>query len=256
MQIVDPNRDGKVFALVYGGSGTGKTHLIGTLGELGTVLVIDVDKGYKTLVSPKVPGITNQMRDNITIVSFDAFTDLTEAANLAIKNDPVAWSKLLKITVDKPFDWIVWDTWSELQWNMMQELRKRENLLSGDLGKKLEFRKNVGIQHWGMMTDLNKLAIETLRHATKDLQVVNQVFVMQEKVSKNDELSVVEKGPAIHGQMMTEMPSYFDIVIRTTVTPTGYTATTKHKAGWPAKSRVGEGKDYTNPTMKAILEVA
>lgn len=258
MQVVDPNIDSKVFALIYGGSGTGKTHLVGTLGELGTVLVIDVDNGYKTLTSPGVPGITQKMRDNIVIVSFDKFDDLTQAANLTIANDPVQWSKVLGIKITKPFDWIVWDTWSELQWKMLQELRKNESLLSGNMGKKLEFRKNIGIQHWGMMTDLNKLAIETLREATKQHQKVNQVFVMQEKVSKNEDLGTVEKGPAIHGQMMTEMPSYFDIVVRTTAAgATGvYSATTKHKAGWPAKSRIGAGKDYTDPTMKKILEVA
>ena len=38
-----------VFALVYGASGTGKTHLMGTLGELGEVLIIDIDQGIKTL---------------------------------------------------------------------------------------------------------------------------------------------------------------------------------------------------------------
>ena len=51
MNIIDlnaPDND-PIFALVYGASGTGKTHLMGTLGELGRVLIIDIDQGIKTL---------------------------------------------------------------------------------------------------------------------------------------------------------------------------------------------------------------
>ena len=263
MQVIDPSVDfGTTFALLYGGSGTGKTHLIGTLGEIGYVLVIDVDQGYKTLTSPKVPGITEKMRDNIVIVSFDQFKDLNEAFHLVEKNDPVAWTKAFhrngvpeeaQIQIERKFDWIVWDTWSELQWSMMQELRKNEGLLSSNLGKDIDFRKNVQIQHWGMLTDLNKLAIEQLRTCTKN-RVVNQVFVMQEKIDKNETLGTVEKGPMIHGKMTGEMPSYFDEVIRTYTSPTGdFYATTIRKAGWPAKTRKGEGKEYKNPTAKEIF---
>ena len=68
MQVIDKNVtvNDKIFALVYGGSGTGKTHLTGTLGELGRVLVIDIDQGYKTIVN--APDITPKMKDNITII--------------------------------------------------------------------------------------------------------------------------------------------------------------------------------------------
>lgn len=265
MQVIDPRAtNNMIFALVYGGSGTGKTHLIGTLGALGRVLVIDVDQGYQTLTNIKVPGITQAMRNNITIVSFDQFTDLNQAYHLTEKNDPVEWTKAFRVrgvdedqqtVIDKPFDWIVWDTWSELQWYMMQQLRKNEQLLSPNMGKEIDFRKNVQIQHWGMLTDLNKLAIEQLRDCTQR-RVVNQVFTMQEKIDKNDDLGTVEKGPAIHGKMMGEMPAYFDIVVHTYTNPNGtFGATTKRKANWPAKTRRGEGQDYDNPTAKAVFEL-
>lgn len=261
MQVIDPSIDsGKVFALGYGGSGTGKTHFAGTLGDLGYVLVIDIDKGYKTLTKPNVPGITQKMRDNLVICSFDQFKDLDTAAHLVADNDPIKWSKALstkdhQVEIKKSFDWIVWDTWSELQWTMSQQLRKQEGLLSGDMGSKIEFRKNIGIQHWGMLTDLNKLAIEQLRDITYD-GGPNQLFFMQEKIDKNDELGVVEKGPAIHGKMVGEMPTYFDIVFHTATDAVGnFTATTKRKGGWPAKTRLGEGKEYKNPTAKQLFEL-
>lgn len=259
MQVIDPSVDsGKCFALGYGGSGTGKTHLAGTLGDIGYTLIIDADKGYKTLVKPNVPGITQKMRDNLVICSVEQFRDLDTAYQLIVDNDPDRWSRVLsgknrQVTISKPFDWVVWDTWSEMQWTMLQELRKKEGLLSGNMGKTIEFRKNIGIQHWGMLTDLNKLAIEQLRDCTYS-GGVNQLFLMQEKIDKNDDLGTLEKGPAIHGKMMGEMPTYFDIVFHTSTDAVGnFMATTKRKAGWPAKTRLGEGQEYKNPTAKEVL---
>lgn len=247
MNVIDLNGpvSDPIFALVYGPSGSGKTHLIGTLGELGTVLVIDIDKGFKTLKNAKALA---PYRDNITVCSFDAFTDLNDAAQLIEKNDPEAWNKKFKTPglITKPFDWVVWDTWSELQWNMLQELRKKENLAS----TKLDFRKNIQIQHWGMMTDLNKLAVEQLRECKK----CNQVFTMQETMMKDDVSGQIHGGPAIHGKMVQEMPAFFDVVVHTGTNLAGaFTATTKKKGTWAAKTRLGEGKEYTDPRAKEIF---
>ena len=248
MQIIDMQKDvnEKIFALVYGGSGTGKTHLMGTLGELGRVLVIDIDKGYKTIVN--APDITKQMKDNIVVSTFDQFGDLDKAFKLIVKNDPKEWSKVLGATIEHPFDWIVWDTWSEIQWSMMQQLRKNEGL-GLSVGKDIDFRKNVQIQHWGALTDLNKLAIEQLKGLP-----VNQIFTMQEKVDKNEITGEVIKGPAIHGKMTAEMPAFFDVVVHTYADMSGkFCATTLPKQKWPAKTRLGVGKDYVNPTAKQIF---
>lgn len=248
MQVIDKDSHvaDKIFALVYGGSGTGKTHLMGTLGELGRVLIIDIDQGYKTIV--RAPDITQAMKDNITITTFDQFGDLDKAFKLIQKNNPTEWSKALGAQIDKPFEWIVWDTWSEIQWAMMQQLRKQESLVVA-AGKDIDFRKNVLIQHWGMMTDLNKLAIEQLKGLP-----VHQVFTMQEKVDKNELTQEVIKGPAIHGKMTSEMPAYFDVVVHTYADLQGkFCATTLPKQKWPAKTRLGVGKDYVNPTAKQIF---
>lgn len=252
MKVIDPNASvtDSVFALVYGGSGTGKTHLMGTVGELGETLIIDIDKGYKTIVT--APTISKAMKDNITITTFDKFGDLDTAYKLVEANDPARWSKLLGCEVKIPFKWIVWDTWSEMQWFMMQELRKNEQLLSPNMGRDINFRKNVGIQHWGMLTDLNKLAVQALRDCTK----VNQIFTMQEKMEKDDDFGTIIAGPAIHGKMVQEMPAFFDIVVRTSTAPDGsFLATTKRKGAWPAKSRLAVGQDFKNPTAKQLFTV-
>ena len=234
-----------IFALVYGASGTGKTHLMGTLGELGEVLVIDIDQGIKTLRN--APDLVEaHYNDNITVVSFDQFKDLDEAYKLVNSNDPKMWSRKLGIQIDKPFDWIAWDTWSELQWYMMEELRSKDSDMKGN---GLSFRKNVQLQHWGQLTDLNKLAVQQLR-ACK----VNQVFTMQEKLDKDEISGVIYGGPAIHGKMVQEMPAYFDVVVHTYTDLQGqYCATTKSKGKWPGKTRLGVGQEFKNPTAKQLF---
>ena len=247
MQVIDlkaPDND-PIFALVYGASGTGKTHLMGTIGELGRVLIIDIDQGIKTLRNApdlKKAGYT----DNITVVSFDKFRDLDEAYKLVAANDPKQWSKKFGVEIAQPFDWIVWDTWSELQWYMLEELRSKDSEMKGN---GLNFRKNVQIQHWGAVTDLNKLAVESLRSCK-----VNQVFTMQEKLDKDELTGVVYGGPSIHGKMVQEMPTYFDIVVHTyTDLSGGYCATNKAKGKWPGKTRLGVGQDFKNPTAKMLF---
>ena len=247
MQVIDlntPDTD-PVFALVYGASGTGKTHLMGTLGELGRVLIIDIDQGIKTL--RHAPDLLKaKWNANITVVSFDKFKDLDEAYKLVAANDPKQWSKKFGVEIAQPFDWIVWDTWSELQWYMLEELRSKDSEMKGN---GLNFRKNVQIQHWGAVTDLNKLAVESLRSCK-----VNQVFTMQEKLEKDELTGVVYGGPSIHGKMVQEMPTYFDIVVHTYTDLSGnYCATNKAKGKWPGKTRLGVGQDYKNPTAKMLF---
>lgn len=253
MNVIDLSTkgNGRTFALVYGASGTGKTHLMGTLGELGKVLVIDIDQGTKTLQNAKDLN-SKSWTDNITAISFDVFKDLNQVAQLVSSNDPAKWNKSLGLTegmpsyITEPFDWVVWDTWSEIQWYMLEELRSKDPEMKG---RGLDFRKNVQIQHWGMMTDLNKLSVQELRKCS-----VNQVFTMQEKIDKDEVSGMVYGGPAIHGKMVQEMPAFFDVVVHTYTDLAGnFCATTKSKGRFPGKSRLGDGIDIKNPTAKQIL---
>ena len=91
MNVVDfENKgQGRVFGLVYGGSGTGKTHLMGTVAELGRVLLIDIDQGYLTI---KNAADLKKHHPNITVCSFDKFEDLDAAYKLVFANDPAKWN--------------------------------------------------------------------------------------------------------------------------------------------------------------------
>ena len=90
MQIINlsDKKNDPIFALVYGASGTGKTHLMGTVGALGRVLLIDVDQGVKTI---QYAAGMDKYTSNIVAVSFDQFKDLDEAYKLVNANDPCSW---------------------------------------------------------------------------------------------------------------------------------------------------------------------
>lgn len=237
----------KIFALIYGGSGTGKTELIGTLGELGKVLIVDIDKGYKTL---KYSQRVKPFASNLFVVSFDDFKDLDSLYKLVCDNDPVRWKR--SIGIEERFDWIVLDTWSEMQWSMSEKLRKDKSLL----GTGLDYRANLQIQHWGQITDLNKLAVESFRGCTEATakNPVNIVMTMQETMSKDEISGAVFGGPAIHGKLVNEMPAYFDIVVHTSVDVQGnFIASTKPKGKWPAKTRIKTIAEYKNAYAKDIF---
>ena len=248
MKVIDlkaPNED-PIFALAYGDSGSGKTHLAGTLGELGNVLICEVDQGQKTLMF--APDLA-KARDNITVCTFDKFKDLDNAYKYVSDNNPDKWNSLFGQEVcTKPYDWFVWDTWSELQWNMLEELRSKDSEMKGT---GINFRKNLQIQHWGMMTDLNKLAIEQFR----DCKKINQLFLMQQTMMKDELSGQVFGGPAIHGKLVQEIPVYFDVVIRTYVNMAGkFCATTKPIGKCTAKTRLGIGQEFVDPKAKEVFK--
>lgn len=244
MHLIQPNK--KLFALIYGMSGTGKTHLAATYclwHPDEPVLLIDADQGSATLEAKEFKDLKN-----LFVVSFDLFKDLDECYNLCKVNTVESWTKAipeLKGKLTKPFVCIIWDTWTEVQWVLSTELRRKNRLL----GTGLNYRDNIQLQHWGQLTDLNKMSVA----AFKELPI-ECLFLMQAEVREDPVTNSMVKGPAIHGKLVNELPAMFTTVIYTYNTPTGgWKATTIPKLGWPAKVRGRQGKDIENPTLKELL---
>lgn len=244
MQLIQPNK--KIFALIYGQSGSGKTHLAATyclMNPDDPVILIDADQGSETLEAKEFKNC-----DNLFVVSFDAFQDLDQIYSLCEKNTVEGWCKAipeLEGKLKKPFKCIIWDTWTEVQWILSAELRKKNGLL----GKGLNYRNNLQLQHWGQLTDLNKLAISSFKELPMEC-----LFLAQAGTKEDANTGAIIKGPAIHGKLVQEMPAYFTTVIYTYNTVKGgWGATTLSKQGWPAKVRGRAGKDIENPTLKELL---
>lgn len=245
MKFIKPNT--KLFALIYGMSGTGKTHLAATYCRLypeEPVLLIDVDQGSATLNATDLQDI-----NNLFAVSFDSFKDLNDVYELCKANTVEKWCEAipeLKGLLNKPFRCIIWDTWSEMQWKMSSELRTKNKLL----GKGLNFRDNIQLQHWGQLTDLNKLSVAAFKELDMDC-----LFLMQAEVKEDATTNALVKGPAIHGKLVTELPAMFTTVIYTYTNPKGiWCATTLPKLGWIAKVRGFDGRDLELPTLEKLLK--
>lgn len=237
----------KLFGLIYGMSGTGKTHLAATYCRLypeDPVLLIDVDQGSATLKAKDLADIKN-----LFVVSFDDFKDLNNAYELCRDNTVEKWCAAIpemEGLLTKPFRCIIWDTWSEMQWEMSSELRTKNKLM----GKGLTFRDNIQLQHWGQLTDLNKLSVAAFKELPIDC-----LFLMQAAIKEDATTGQIIKGPAIHGKLVTELPALFTTVIYTYTNPRGtWCATTLPKLGWIAKVRGLEGKDIELPTMEKLLK--
>lgn len=246
MKLVGPNK--KVFMLIYGQSGSGKTHLAATYCWMhpdDNVFLIDCDQGTETLEAKEFVKTT----PNLYVIGLEQFKDLNQLYELCEKNTVEGWIKAIPELktqgLAKPFKCGIFDTWTEMQWMFMQELRARV----GRAGKGLDFRQNIEIQHWQQMTDLNHKSVLAFKELPMDF-----IFNAQQATNKDELTGQVIKGPAIHGKLVAEMPGWFNAVIYTYNTPSGgWKATTQTKLGWPAKIRGKQGKDLENPTLEALL---
>lgn len=246
MRVIDLDNlsDLNLNLLLYGEPGCGKTRFLGSVGEVMYTLGVDVDKGFKTLRL-----VPQEWRDNIVPVQFDDFKDLDKLYQLASDNDPDKWSKALGTTIEKPFEAIAIDTWSELNWYVKEEKRR---LLGKDGKGKLTWRENIQIQDWGSILDLNNLAVKEFC----DLPITF-VNLMHEVINQDDVTKIIKGTPAINGKFAAEIGKYFDVLGHMSVTPQGkYTIDTRATARYQAKTRLKLDVKLENATFKMMMQSA
>jgi hypothetical protein len=259
MPIFDPvNEDlSGLRVLVYGAPGCGKTDLTASCGEYGYTLAIDIDNGFETF---KRKHLAKYM-PNIVPYRIEGMDDLDAIYQIAIQNDPGRWEVFFNDPkrnrgqkgtnkIREPFKIIAWDTWSEMQWEMGEKLRVEKLVSTAEEAAHLKYRKNIEIQHWGMLTDINKLAL----HAFMDLKVVT-FCTMHEVMEKDETTGAIYGGPAIHGKMVHEIGKYFGVMGHMYVDLQGkHVVATKTVQRWQAKSRLGDGEIISDPTFCKLIQ--
>ena len=90
-----------------------------------------------------------------------------------------------------------------------------------------------------------------------DLGIVEKIVEQKDATKEDENTKMITYGPSIHGKLVAEFPGYFDDVLFAYVDISGkYHITTKPKGRWPAKTRLGAGKDQENPYARDFFKNA
>ena len=236
--------------LVIGGSGTGKTHLIGTLCELmpKTLVVTSDSQGLQTLTTmgfnPEVIIVEDWLQiwkvfsqvvvasRDFDCIALDDFGAMQKTAERKVVLEPKGWAddKLIKEKGITAF-----------------RQKAREQLLLGE--------RRMQIQQWGeLFTALESFTSEVLR-----LPFKVKLFTTLEGMAKNPRTGDDHIYPQLSGQVRTTFPARFSLVAETFISALGdgsrlyYSMTCRSHSRIETKSRFGEGRTWVNPSMAKVL---
>lgn len=237
--------------LVIGSSGTGKTHLIGTLVELlPKTLVVSSDiRGLETLTTMGLnPEIIN-IEDWLSIWKY--FTQIVAASKefdcIAIDDFGATQKTAEHKVVLEPQSWADSDLVKKKGITEFK-IKAREDLLLGE--------RRMQIQQWGeLFTALESFTSEVLK-----LPFRVKLFTTLEGVAKNPRTQDDHIYPQLSGQVRTTFPARFSLVAETFLSTIGkdsnkayYCMTCRSHPRIETKSRFGEGRTWINPTMAKVL---
>lgn len=234
--------------LVMGASGTGKTHLIGTLVQLlDRTLVIASDKaGLETLISmgldPEVILIEEWTR------IWNYYSDIVKAS--------------------KDFDCIAIDDFGAVQKTAERKVALgarsySDEKLIKDRGL-VEYKKatmeemmlgerRMQIQQWGELF----IALESFTAEILKLPFKVKLFTTLEGVATNPRTQEEHIYPSLSGQVRTTFPARFSLVAESFITSLGesnhYCLTCKSHSRIETKSRFGQGRTWISPTVAKVL---
>jgi hypothetical protein len=238
---------GHLKILLYGAPGVGKTRFIASTAEVLQTLILDVDDGSKT-----IRYMSQSVKDNVTVLRMTTFADLDVLYKLAVKNDPALWTAHIKRcggskVISQPFQALAIDTMSEMQFEMIEEIRPGDSKAGMADMKKLQA---LQIQEWGKVIDLVRVAIRAFRDIP-----ITFIASFHEMLMKDELSGHIFGVPSLKGKdLPSEIGKYFDITGHMTMTQDGkYALATKGHAKWQAKSRIPCDAILLNPSYNSLV---
>ncbi len=175
----------KIKALIYGGSGVGKTYTARTLPE------------KKTRIISAESGLLSLSGTNIDVVELENWNDLKEL-----------YSEFMTEEHQKKYDFIFIDSLTEINEMCKEHIVKVERpAVRGKVGK--IYDDILDMQDWGLVHTKMSRMIRMFR----DLPY-NIIFTCLEDEKKDERTGAVTVLPSLNGKLQTNIAQYFDMVFR------------------------------------------
>lgn len=239
MKLSEIPRDKRV--LIQGGSGTGKTTIIGTLCKLVPTLLITSDKeGLETLatmgIDPEIIYIEDWKKcwdyfqqivkasAAVKALAIDDFGATQSAARHKLERMPRGY----KEEQDKQFAATV-----------------RKELMMGE--------RHMEIRDWGGMW----IALETFLYEVLNLSPQVKLVTVLESADEDPRTGELRLYPNLQGAIRHSLPARFSLVAEAFITEYKdklyYCLSSKSHPRVATKDRYGAGRTWVNPSMSAVL---
>jgi len=242
MKLSEIPRDKRV--LVIGGSGTGKSHLIGTLCQLLPTLVVTSDpETLDTIASMGLDPDVVLIEDWRKIQEYEQTIARLSPSFPAIAIDDIGSLQTVAKAKVLYMPRSAGESQAARKYQAFQEQVKRE-LLLGERG--LRFQSG----DWPSIF----AAMETLLMDILDMPFKVKLVTALESVMKSPRDGQDRLYPALDGQLRTVISSHFSLVGELFIEESsGYCATCRSHPKIETKSRYGKGRTWVNPDMAEIL---
>lgn len=228
----DIEKLGKIDILVYGGSGTGKTHFAGTFNKAGEVFFFDFDGGMRTL----------RGWDNISFIT------ITETLPR-----PTGWSEFSRLlpqvekdVIEGKYNTVVIDSLTTLGDAALNSVMHQNN----KVGQQPTFPE------WGEQMRRIKMTVDRVLTWR-----CNVILTAHEEFNKDEVTGKVWCLPMVTGKLSNRIGINFDEVyhlsVEGTKDKTEYSMLTRADRYYTAKSRLGYDKAYVESgyeTVKKAME--
>ena len=239
MKLSEMARDKRI--LIQGASGTGKTHIVGTLCKLVPTLLITSDKeGLETLASEGLDPEIVYIKDWVNC--WDYFMEIVKLASnyraLAV-DDMGATQTIARHKVER-----MPRGYREEQDKQFTTTVRRE-LLRGE--------RTMELRDWGKMW----IAMETFLYSILDLPPAIKLVTVLESADDDPRTGEMRLYPNLQGAIRHSLPARFSLVAEAFIAEYKekfhYCLSSKSHPRVATKDRYGQGRTWVNPSMTQVL---